>query len=145
MRYRGRVIVKKVDFRGVPIKGKLAAWIKKNPGKVYYDSMIEYEAITYLNKNRIEYTYQPTLMLYDSMKTEEFKKNKIVDYSQRNIKFTPDIYLPKKNVYIELKGYADDVFKLRWKLFKLKGYKGFIVYSMLELKNLLKQLEKTKK
>ncbi len=88
------------------------------------------------------------------MKTEEFemprqtkkakeeKRNKreIKDVVQKPIGYTPDFYLPEFDLYIEVKGFADDVFKLRWKLFKLKGYDGFIVYSLEEFKQLYKQL-----
>jgi len=53
---------------------------------------------------------------------------------------TPDYYLPQYDVYIEVKGFADEQFKMRWKLFKAKGYEGYIVYSLTEFKLLYKQL-----
>ena len=142
MRRRGRVIVAKVDYKGVRIKGSLARWTKENPGKLYFDSMIEYECHAYMNRSKIKFTYQPeTVLLYDYIITTEFKKNEIKEITQRPIKYTPDFYLDAYGTYIEVKGYADPLFKLRWKLFKLAGYKGFIVYSLDELKILLKQLE----
>ena len=94
--------------------------------------------------------------LYDSIATREFekprqtvkakkeKRNKreIKNKIQHSIGYTPDFYLPNWDLYIEVKGFADEVFKLRWKLFKLKGYDGFIVYSLDEFKQLYKQLNK---
>ena len=140
-RYRGRVVVRKVDWKGNQIKGSLKAWIKKNPGKKYYDSKIEYEAAVFFKKQKIKVKEKPELILFDSIETQEFKKGEIKDVKQRDIKFSPDYYLPNIDVYIEIKGYADPLFKMRWKLFKLKGYKGFVIYTLNELKELIKQLE----
>lgn len=144
-RYRGRVVVAKVDIKGKRIKGKLAEWIKKHPEELYFDSMTEYLVWKYIKEAKIEYEYQPTIKLFDSIKTQELKDGSIVEYSQRGISYTPDFYLPKFKVYVEVKGFADGIFKLRWKLFKLKGYTGFIVYSVDDFKNLIKGLRKNKK
>ena len=65
----------------------------------------------------------------------------IKEVKQRKMEYTPDYYLPQYDVYIEVKGFADEQFKMRWKLFKAKGYKGFIVYSLNEFKELIKQLK----
>jgi len=152
-RYRGRVKISKVDSNGNRIKN-LKTWLKKNPGEIYFDSYSEYEVWKYLEASNIAHTKQPELKLFDGMITEEFIKpiqtkkakkegrteREIKSHKQRSIKYTPDYYLPDFDTYIEVKGYADDVFKLRWKLFKLSGYKGFVVYSLEEFKSLYKQL-----
>lgn len=155
-RYRGRVIVSKVDENGNKIKGKLATWIKNNPGREYFDSYPEWEVWNYITKQTsLKYKTQTTLELFSSINTEEFQAprrtkkaiaegrtdKEIKEIVQQNIEYTPDFYLPKFDVYIEVKGYADELFKLRWKLFKLKGYTGYIVYSLDEFKRLIQALE----
>lgn len=141
-RYNGRVVVAKVDSKGQRIKGKLSAWIDKHPAEVYFDSMPEYETWEYMMSHKINHVYHKELVLFDTFDTTEFKDGKIVDAKQRSIKYTPDYYLPEYDVYIEVKGYADDLFKLRWKLFKLKGYNGYLVYDIKDFIAVLKLLEK---
>ena len=154
MRYRGRVIVHKVDEFGNKIKN-FKNWKSKNPNSIHFDSLPEWEVWNYIVKSNINYIYQPHLELFESIKSKEFKKprqtkkakkekrnnKEIKDIIQKSINYTPDFYLPDFDIYIEVKGFADEVFKLRWKLFKLKGYKGFIVYSLNEFKQLYKQLQ----
>ena len=153
-RYKGRMIISKVDEFGTRIKN-LKVWIKKNPGCVYFDSYTEWEVWDYIMQHDINHEFQPKLKLFSSISTKEFemprqtkkakeeKRNKreIKNVIQKPIGYTPDFYLPDFDLYIEVKGFADDVFKLRWKLFKLKGYDGFIVYSLSEFKQLYKELE----
>jgi len=154
MRYRGRVVVHKVDEFGVKIKN-LKSWKTKNPNSTYFDSIPEWAVWKYIVESGINYVYQPKLDLFPTIKTTEFekprqtkkakeeKRNKraVKTVVQKAIGYTPDFYLPDFDLYIEVKGFADEVFKLRWKLFKLKGYDGFIVYSLEEFKQLYKELE----
>lgn len=156
-RYAGRVIVNKVDSNGKKIKD-FTSWRLKNPNALYFDSKVEWEVWYYLSQNKIPYHTQTELLLFDSVDTEEFKQprqtkkakkegNKtpsIKQIKQQSIKYTPDYYLPEFNTYIEVKGFADELFKLRWKLFKIKGYRGFIVYSLDEFKQLYSVLLKSK-
>lgn len=153
-RHRGRVVVKKVDEFGVKISN-LKAWLKANPGKMHFDSTPEWAVWKYMVDANIPHKTQTTLSLFPGMTTEEFqlprqtKKAKSEKRNTREIKvvkqlpmsYTPDYYLPEFDTYIEVKGYADEVFKLRWKLFKLKGHKGFIVYSLKEFQELYVQLK----
>ena len=153
MRYRGRVRVLKVDEDGNKIKN-LKIWIGNNPDKLYFDSTPEWAVWDYLTKSKIDFIYQPKLNLFPTTKTQEFEKprqtakakkekrntREIKYITQKPIGYTPDFYLCDFDVYIEVKGFADEVFKLRWKLFKLKGYEGFVVYSLEEFKQLYKQL-----
>ena len=152
-RYKGRMMVSKVDEFGDKIK-VFATWRAKNPDALYFDSHPEWEVWDYLQSTSINHVYQKELNLFGGVKTQEFdqprqtkkaKENKnnqrvIKDVMQRPICYTPDFYLPDYDLYIEVKGFADEVFKLRWKLFKIAGYKGFIVYSLDEFKKLYKQL-----
>ncbi len=144
-RHRGRVIVSKVDSHGVKIKGSLKVWNKKHPGELNFDSMVEYKAWLHLTTTKLKFDYQPNLVLYNSLTTNEFKDDAIKSTTQRKISYTPDFYIPKYGVYIEIKGYADPLFKLRWKLFKLAGYEGYVIYSIVELKILLKELNEISK
>jgi hypothetical protein len=156
MRYRGRQHVDKVDEFGNAITGKLATWIKKNPGVLYFDSFTEWEVWHFIvNQTKIKYQTQTTLELFPNVTVEEYKAprrtkkalaegrtaKEVKTVVQQNIEYTPDFYLPEYDLYIEVKGYADELFKLRWKLFKYKGYKGFIVYSLDDFKNLINSLD----
>lgn len=142
-RAKGRMIIDKVSEDGKRIKGPVKAWRLANPGKLTFDSMPEYQVWKEIIKAKEPHVYQPKVELFDSKKTMEFVDGELKMTTQRKIGYTPDFYLTKHKVYIEVKGYADDLFKMRWKLFKLKGYKGYIVYSLAEFKKLLKILNKT--
>lgn len=156
-RFKGRVKVAKVDENGKKIKGTLATWIKNNPGKKYFDSTPEWEVWRYITtQTSLNFKEQVKLELFKNKKTEEYlaprrtkkaiaegrTQKEIKSILQQNIEYTPDFYLEDFDVYIEVKGYADELFKLRWKLFKLNGYKGFIVYSLEDFENLLVELRK---
>ena len=146
--------IAKVDQQGKKIKGKLADWIKKHPGELYFDSTIEWEVWDYINTHKINAEYHKELTLFDSQDTNEYvpastaksgKKtaSSLKKTKQRPIRYTPDYYLPDYDVYIEVKGYADEVFKLRWKLFKLKGYTGYLVYCLKDFIDVLKLLQES--
>jgi hypothetical protein len=153
-RYNGRVIVSKVDANGKKIKEKLSVWIAKHPGEMYFDSLLEQEVWEYLNDNKINHETKKEILLFDSCDTTEFKPSdkakgteaRIVKSKQRPMKYTPDYYLPDYDTYIEVKGFAEEAFKMRWKLFKLAGHIGYLVYSLKEFVEVLKLLkESTKK
>jgi hypothetical protein len=154
-RYAGRVIVHKVDKSGKKIKS-LKAWLAKHPKETYFDSFVEWEVWDYMERAGIDYVFHPTsIELLPAITTKEFKRPKrtkkaikegrvnpeIKTVTQRGMEYTPDYYLPDFETYIEVKGFADEQFKMRWKLFKAKGYDGYIVYSLAEFKLLYKQLE----
>lgn len=153
MRRRGRVIVLKVDSDGNKIKN-YAVWRKAHPDSAVFDSKVEWEVWKYMENSSIVNSAQVTLNLLPTVETREFQqprqtklakkegrnKRELKEVTQQGINYTPDYYLPEFDVYIEVKGYADELFKMRWKLFKLKGFKGFIVYSVEEFKDLYAQL-----
>jgi len=144
-RYQGRVIVKKVGENGKQITGSLIEWRAKNPGQLTFDSMPEYQVWKHIKDSGLEFEYQPNIELFDKFSTTEFEDGKIKTVSQRKIGYKPDFYLPAYDCYIEVKGFADELFKLRWKLFKLKAYTGFIVYSLKEAIELLELLKSVTK
>lgn len=141
-RYSGRVVISKVDSKGKKIKN-LKEWLEKHPGELHFDSALEYHVWDYLKDSDTKYETKKEILLFDSCDTLEFKDNKIVKVKQRPMKFTPDYYLPDYDTYIEVKGFAEEAFKLRWKLFKLAGYKGFLVYSLEDFIAVLKLLEES--
>jgi hypothetical protein len=142
-RTKGRVIIAKIDSSGKKIKGSLATWIKNHPGEIYFDSSPEWEVWDYMIEKGIPHEYEKELTLFDGTTTTEFKNGKIVTVKQRPIKYTPDYYLPEYDTYIEVKGWADELFKMRWKLFKLAGHTGYLVYSLEDFIAVLKLLKKS--
>ena len=152
-RRRGRVIILKVDSSGNKIKN-YKVWRKLHPIDEVFDSYVEWEVWKYLRDNNIAHQSQLTLNLLPGVSTREFQMprqtklakkegrntREIKEIAQQGISYTPDYYLPALDVHIEVKGYADELFKMRWKLFKLKGFKGFIVYSVKEFEELYSQL-----
>ena len=53
----------------------------------------------------------------------------------RPITYTPDFINDEHKIIIETKGYATDIFKLRWKLFKWYLMKNGSDYTAIQLKN----------
>ena len=133
--------IKKVDELGRPIKGSLKVWKKNHPHKLYFDSKVEWEVWLLFRKEKVKFDMQTNVTLVDGTTTEEFKKGFIKTTKQQAITYTPDYYLTDYDVYIEVKGFATPEFRLRWKLFKLKGYRGFIVKSKDEAKTILNILK----
>jgi hypothetical protein len=156
-RYAGRVIIQKVDSQGKKIKNH-ELWMKTHPNEEYFDSYPEWEVWNYMKGTNIPYITKKTLTLCPGITTMEFQAPKrtkkaieegrvgrvLKEVTQQAITYTPDYYLPEFDMYIEVKGYADELFKMRWKLFKLEGYNGVVVYSLEEFKEVYKQLSKKK-
>lgn len=165
-RYLGRVKVNKVDLSGTKIIN-LKKWMQKNPNKLYFDSYLEFQCYTYLKTQKdITFKFHPdkTIFLegYHSNAFVPSKKAK-KDIASRKVKkgdvipakitkqkiqgasYTADflLYYNKCDIYIETKGFADDAFKLRFKLFKSqlnKNQHAYVVKSLKELKELLSLL-----
>jgi hypothetical protein len=140
---KGRRAISKVDDKGKTIKISLSLWKAKHPGKLHFDSMLEYDVYTVIRDSGLDFVYQPSIELFPSMEVKEMVKGVIKKKKQQNISYTPDFYLSKYGAYVEVKGYADELFKLRWKLFKLKGYVGYLVYTVTDIVNLLDLLEQS--
>lgn len=138
---KGRKPIQKIDDKGKTIKISLTLWKSKHPNRLHFDSMLEYDVYTVIKDSGLDFVYQPNIELFPAIEVTEMVKGVIKKKTQRNISYTPDFYLPKYNVYIEVKGYAEELFKLRWKLFKLKGYVGYLVYTITDAVNLLDLLD----
>jgi len=58
-----------------------------------------------------------------------------------NMTYTPDFYIPKRDLYVEIKGYISDIFKKKFKKFK-KSYPQIkikvLVYKDLKKLGILK-------
>lgn len=163
-RYLGRVKVNKVDSNGNKITN-LGKWIKSHPGKLYFDSQLEYicykhletlkpkvvfkfhpEKVVFLEGYTID-TFVPAYVAKKDVKTRKIKKGDKVPASIKTQKiqeasYTADfiIYHNSEEYYIETKGFADDAFKLRFKLFRNelnKNQHAYVVKSLKELKDLL--------
>lgn len=103
-----------------PMFGKKAKNSKGNYYKnIYMRSSYEIAFAKWLNKNNIEYQYEPkTFDLYNST-------------------YTPDFYLPEKNLWIEIKGFwwkdAKEKFKLFNKLYPKRKIKILMQEDLQEL------------
>jgi hypothetical protein len=128
--------IKKIDPNGNIIKN-FKVWRKSNPLSLFFDSKVEWLVWKYLTINGIPIEVEPKIDLQPSIKVSELKKGVVKTTTQLPISFKPDFLLKNDDVYIEVKGWATPEFRLRWKLFKLKGYEGYIVQSIKELKEIL--------
>lgn len=166
-RYLGRVKVNKVDSSGKKITN-LKKWIKLHPGQLYFDSNLEYICHKYIQslKPKIAFKFHPDKVTflkgfhadtfvpaYTAKKDVKSKKIKKGDKILASIKkqkiqdasYTSDfiLYDGIKEYYIETKGFADDAFKLRFKLFRNelnKNQHAYVVKSLKEFKDLLNLL-----
>lgn len=144
--------VKKVDINGNIIKA-FSTWKKKNKTALYFDSKLEYEIWNHLKLAGYDIEVEPKIHLADAVTTVEYVlgkakksssktygKGELKDIKQPAIGFKPDFYLKDKDIYIEAKGFSGDTeaFRLRWKLFKVLGFTGYIVYNIADLKSILK-------
>jgi len=89
-------------------------------GKIFMRSSWEIAYAKYLDKKGIKWLYEP--------KT----------FNLGEMTYTPDFYLPEKDLYIEIKGYWRADAKVKFKLFK-KQYTNFKIKVL--NKNKLKQLK----
>lgn len=84
---------------------------------IWMRSSWEIKFAKWLSKHEIEWIYEP----------KEFDLN--------NTTYTPDFYLPKKDIYIEIKGYWRDDARKKYKLFK-KLYPKIILKIITDINNL---------
>jgi hypothetical protein len=171
-RYLGRVKVNKVDSKGRKITN-LKEWIKKNPNQIYFDSSLEYICYEYIQslKSKIKFKFHPDKSVFlegfesdifvpahtakKNVKSKNIKKGDKIPACIKKQKilgasYTADfvLYDGKKEYFIETKGFADDAFKLRFKLFKNtlnKNQHAYVVKSLKELKDLIDLLYEEQK
>ena len=139
-RRTGRAFIDKVDITGKKITD-VAKYRITNPDSEVFDSRLEQEVYLYLQNGGIKFTFHPVPVIIGiSVNTVELVKGTLKKVKQQHISYTPDSYFPDLNIYIETKGYLDDVFRLRWKLFKIHGHEGYLAYSLDDVKTILSQL-----
>ena len=139
-RRTGRQFIDKVDINGRKITN-VATWKISHPDDLLFDSKLEQEVYVYLTNNNITFTFHPApLNIGAGIITDELVKGTIKPVKQQAITYTPDFWFPEYGIYIETKGYLDDVFRLRWKLFKIHGNKGYLAYSLDDVKTILAQV-----
>tara|TARA_Y100001973_G_scaffold98063_1_gene155105 strand:+ start:137 stop:568 length:432 start_codon:yes stop_codon:yes gene_type:complete len=110
-KYKKRVKVKNVKkskYKGIEFQSKLELYCYKELEKAKID--IRYEKDTFTIFDGLVY---PQACYEGTVRKLYNKGSKI-----RPITYTPDFVDPKGKFIIETKGYANESFPLRWKLFK---------------------------
>lgn len=110
-------------FYGKCFHGKRKYYLHRNGQSYLMRSTWEIKYATYLDKNNIEWEY-------------ENKTFPLILYNKK-VTYTPDFFLPKENVYIEIKGWWRDDAKEKYKAF-IEQYKDIKikVYEKSELQKL---------
>tara|TARA_R100000781_G_scaffold99272_1_gene62883 strand:- start:295 stop:747 length:453 start_codon:yes stop_codon:yes gene_type:complete len=99
----------KCTYKGIKFRSKLELFTYKQLESAGIKSMYEENTYTLLPGFYLEMdSYEPSKQGYKN----NTKKIRAVTY-------TPDFVDPKGKWIIEVKGYANDVFPIKWKLFKL--------------------------
>lgn len=110
--------IKKVDEHGMYIP-KLAEWKKKNPGKIFFDSMLEFHCFVKMKKRGWDFEFHPpAIELIPSFKCLGFHKGKIEYAKVQDAVYTFDFLIRSKlgNVFLEIKGYFRDQDRIRYKM-----------------------------
>lgn len=98
-------------YRSLMMKGKMrntngkGFWINN----MYIRSTYELIFLKYLNIKNIKWQYEPEV------------------FDLGNTTYTPDFYLPEKNLYVEVKGYWREDAKQKFELFKKIYHKKIII------------------
>ena len=96
-------------YKGIKFRSKLEVFTYKQLEAAGIKSMYEENTYTLMPG------FYPIMDSYEPSKGEYKNNAKKV----RGIKYTPDFVDPNGEWIIEVKGYANDVFPIKWKLFKL--------------------------
>jgi len=108
---------------GIKFRSKLEAYTYRRLSEEGINSEYEVHKYNLLNKN----TYKGTI--YEPHKVKGIKAFRKVSNNIRAITYTPDFVNKKDKWIIEVKGYANDVFPLKWKMFKsLVEIQGYTLY-----------------
>lgn len=124
--------VKPVDSDGRYIVGTLKNWKIKHPNSIYFDSGFEWRCWIKLQKRKWDFTFHPdSIELLPAFKTTSFIKSKIVEAKVQDAVYTPDFLIKTEfgNVFVECKGYYDDLSRMRFKMcqYKLKKTEGNVI------------------
>lgn len=93
-------------------KGKVKNVSKVIDDGIKFDSKLEHYAYVKMKELKIPFQIKPEYTLIESFR--------YLDELIRPMKFTPDYLLTKHNVILETKGFPNESFPLRLKLFKYK-------------------------
>jgi hypothetical protein len=104
---------------------------KKEYEGILFDSGLEIYCYKKLKENSIEASYTP--ITYELLPKITFEGNDKSTKTILPLKYTPDFI--GKDFIIECKGYANESFPLRWKLFKHYLYNNNLKYQLYKPKN----------
>ena len=96
-------------YKGIKFRSKLELFTYKKLEEANIKS--QYEENRYVLQKGFHYTTD----CYEPHKTKGYTNN---TYKVRDITYTPDFVDPNGKWIIEVKGFANDVFPLKWKMFK---------------------------
>ena len=108
-RKKGKIQSKRTEVDGIKFRSKLEAFTYRKLKEAGIKQ--EYESEKYVLLEGFYYTsdaYQQSTTGYRNRGEEKV----------RAITYTPDFLCPKRDWIIECKGYANDRFPLKWKMFK---------------------------
>lgn len=141
--------VKKVDKNGKQIKD-WKTWRGKHPKALYFDSRLEYSTHALLEKEGMTFKFHPDMLtVQEKFKLKSFEKGELKERGIRKIGYTVDfiVYANGKEYHVETKGLAEEVFKIRWKVFLnlVKDDSNIVpclVFSVKEMQVLIKAIKK---
>jgi hypothetical protein len=96
-------------YKGIKFRSKLELFTYKKLEEASIKSL--YEKKKYVLQEGFHYSQQ----CYEPHKTKGYVEN---TYKVRDITYTPDFVDPNGKWIIEVKGFANDVFPVKWKMFK---------------------------
>ena len=96
-------------YKGIKFRSKLELFTYRKLEEAKIKAL--YEKRKYILQEGFHYPEE----CYEPHKTKGYIDNK---YKIRDITYTPDFVDPQGRWVIEVKGYANDVFPIKWKLFK---------------------------
>lgn len=114
----------KVDYHGREIKG-VAEWRAQNPKALLFDSKLEQTLYKLLEESGITFVFKPVYTLQEKFSYE--------GENIRAITMEPDFYLQERDLIVDTKGYANDVYPLKAKLLKHFLYRNNLSSRLVNL------------
>lgn len=96
-------------------KGRVKNATKVIDDGIKFDSKLEHYAYTKMKECGVQFQIKPEYVLIEAFK--------YLGESVRPMKFTPDYLLTDHNIILETKGFPNESFPLRLKMFKYKMHK----------------------
>ena len=113
-------------YKGIKFRSKLELFTYKKLEDAEINSL--YEKKKYILQEGFHYTAE----CHEPHKTKGYVNN---EYKVRDITYTPDFVDPNGKWIIEVKGFANDVFPLKWKMFKQHIMQNGLEYKLFLPKN----------